>query len=475
MKIRSLIICGILLYSLAIQAEVKLPAIFANNMVLQQQSDVQLWGWATAGSNVTIQISWNNKKYTVTTDAKGKWKTKVSTPSAGGPYTMVFREKNVVELKNILVGEVWVCSGQSNMEMPMKGFKGQPAIGTNEVILRSSNKNIRLFTVKRAAKIAPVDDCTGQWSEASPETVSEFSATGYYFGRLLNDILNIPVGLIHVSYSGSNIEAWMSADVLKTFGEVKLPTNADSAKAPNRTPTLLFNGMLTPVIGYGVKGFIWYQGESNYDKPDLYESLFPTMVKEWRQLWGMGDLPFYYAQIAPYNYAQLPPYNKGGKYNSAFLRDAQRKSASVIPNCGMAVLMDIGEENSIHPATKDVGGKRLAYLALGQTYGMKGFGYASPSFESMAIKDTTAVITFQNIPNGLTSFGKELQRFEIAGADKKFYPAKAVLGRKSITVFSSDVKKPVAVRYAFKDFVIGDLFGNDGLPVSSFRTDDWNE
>jgi Domain of unknown function (DUF303). len=288
-------------------------------------------------------------------------------------------------------------------------------------------------------------------------------------------LLDVPVGLICCSYSGSNAEAWMSSGMLKDFPEIKIPQKSDSIKEPNRTPILLFNGMLNPIIGYSIKGCIWYQGESNYDRPDQYEKLFPTMVKEWRTLWGQGDFPFYYAQIAPYNYVQLPPYRKGGKYNSAFLRDAQRKSMDKIPNSAMAVLLDIGEENNIHPANKEVGGKRLAYLALAKTYGIKGFGYASPSYESLTVKDSVATVTFQNIPNGLTSFDKRLSNFEVAGADKKFYPANAVLGRKSVSVSSPMVKKPVAVRYAFKDFVVGDLFGTEGLPASSFRTDDWDE
>lgn len=232
--------------------------------------------------------------------------------------------------------------------------------------------------------------------------------------------------------------------------------------------------MLYPVMGYGIKGVIWYQGESNYERPDRYEDLFPAMVSSWRKNWDNGDFPFYYAQIAPYNYAQLPPNHIGGKYNSAYLREAQRKSLAKIPNSGMAVLLDIGEEKSIHPANKKQGGQRLAYLALAQTYGIKGFGFSSPNYESLTVEKNTAVIKFQNVPNGLTSFGKELSLFEIAGADKKFYPAKAAIKGSSINVSAPEVKAPVAVRYAFKDFVIGDLFGNDGLPVSSFRTDNWD-
>jgi sialate O-acetylesterase len=456
-------------------ATVKPASIFTDHMVLQQQSNVAIWGWAKPSGKVKINTSWNKQNYAVTADQTGKWKVKVTTPSAGGPYEIEFNDGEKLVLTDILIGEVWFCGGQSNMEMPMKGFKSQPIIGSNEVILKSANKNIRLYTVPRSSITERQDNSKASpWKLAAPETVSNFSATAYYFGSLLSEILNVPIGMINDSYGGSTIEAWMSPEDLKPFTEIKIPSKGDNIKEVSRTPTTLYNGMLYPVIGYGIKGAIWYQGESNYDRADRYEDLFPAMVASWRKNWDNGEFPFYYAQIAPYNYAQLTPDHIGGKYNSAVLRDAQRKSLTKIPNSGMAVLMDIGEEKSIHPANKKQGGQRLAYLALAQTYGIKGFGFASPSYESLNIEKNTAVIKFQNVPNGLTSFGKELSLFEIAGADQKFYPAKAVIKGSSINVSAAEVKVPVAVRYAFKDFVTGDLFGNDGLPVSSFRTDNWD-
>lgn len=455
-------------------ATVKPASIFTDHMVLQQQSKVAIWGWAKPSSRVKINTSWNKENYTVTSGQDGKWKVKVSTPVAGGPYHIELNDGEKLVLTDILIGEVWFCGGQSNMEMPLKGFKGQPIIGSNEAILKSANQNIRLYTVPRASITVPQENSkSSQWKAASPETVSNFSATAWYFARLLNEMLNVPIGVINDSYGGSTIEAWMSPEDLKPFSEVKIPLKGDSIKEVSRTPTTLYNGMLYPVIGYGIKGAIWYQGESNYERPDRYEDLFPAMVSSWRKNWDNGEFPFYYAQIAPYHYAQLPPNHVGGKFNSAFLRDAQRKSLAKIPNSGMAVLLDIGEEKSIHPANKKQGGERLAYLALAQTYGIKGFGAYSPAYESLSIDKNKAVIKFQNVPNGLTSFGKELNLFEVAGANQKFYPAKAVINGSSISVSAEQVKIPVAVRYAFKDFVIGDLFGNDGLPVSSFRTDDW--
>ncbi|MGX5687829.1 sialate O-acetylesterase [Arcticibacter tournemirensis] len=460
--------------SLCLKAQVKLPSIFTDDMVLQQQSQVPVWGWAKEGSAVTVSTSWDGKRYSVKADKAGRWRATVSTPSAGGPYELTISDGTSVKLSNIMIGEVWLCTGQSNMEMPLKGFKGQPIIGSNDAILKSRNKNLRIYTVPRSSQKEPQENSKpSSWKIAGPETVANFSATGYFFGRLLNEMLDVPVGLINVSYGGSTIEAWMDSAVLKSFPEIVIPGKNDSIKVVNRTPTTLFNGMLHPVIGYGIKGCIWYQGESNYERPDQYEGLLPSMVKRWRFLWSQGDFPFYYVQIAPYNYSQLPPYNYGGKFNSAYLRDAQRKSAAKIPNSAMAVVLDIGEENSIHPARKEEGGKRLALLALGKTYGLQGFGFASPEYESLAINGSVAVLKFVNAANGLTSFGKEITNFEVAGKDKIFYPAKAAINGSTVSVSSPMVKDPVAVRYAFKDFIVGDLFGTDGLPVASFRTDEW--
>ena len=239
-------------------AEVNLSSLFTDNMILQQQSEVPIWGWAKAGSNISLTSGWDNKKYRTQADASGKWKVKVLTPTAGGPYEIFISDGTPVKLKNILIGEVWLCSGQSNMEMPLRGFKGQPVTGSNEVILKSKNKNIRLYTVPRSSQTTPQENSKpSEWKEANPESVSNFSATAYFFGKLLNEILNVPIGLINASYGGSPVEAWMSAHSLQSFSEIKIPARSDSIQAPNRTPTGLYNGMLHPVIGYGIKGVIW--------------------------------------------------------------------------------------------------------------------------------------------------------------------------------------------------------------------------
>jgi sialate O-acetylesterase len=471
---KSIIVSLFIACSVIVKAQPKLASLFTDHMVLQQQAQVPVWGWTDAGKTVRVSTSWNGKSYSARADQSGKWLIKVATPKAGGPYEVSVSDGKSLKLKDVFIGEVWLCGGQSNMEMPMKGFKGQPILGSNDAILKSRNNKIRVYTVPRSSVIERQENSKpSQWKVAEPEAIANFSATGYFFGRLLNEMLDVPIGLINVSYSGSFVEAWMSPENLKQFPEIKIPAKNDTIKAVSRTPTTLYNGMLYPVTGYGIKGAIYYQGESNYERPDRYEELFPAMVKEWRSLWKQGEFPFYYVQIAPYNYAQLPPYNYGGKFNSAHLRDAQRKSLTKIPNSEMAVVLDIGEENMIHPANKEAGGKRLALLALANSYGMKGFGAASPLYKSMSVNGSVATISFDNAANGLTAFGKELSTFEIAGANKVFHPAKASINGSSVSVSSPMVKEPVAVRYAFKDFIVGDLFNTEGLPASSFRTDDW--
>ena len=465
----------LLLASFQINAKIKLPALFSDNMILQQKSNAPMWGWAEKNGNLTIKTSWNSKIYKAKADNQGKWKVDLQTPVAGGPFTIEVTEgTEKVIVKNVLIGEVWLCSGQSNMEMPLKGFQGQPVTNGNNIIVRSTNKNIRLITVPRTTVLEPLTDFEGKWEVASPKSTSNFSATAWYFGSLLQEVLDVPVGLIHVSYGGSSMEAWMNQEMLKDFASAKIPTTKEElAKDPNRVPTTLFNGMLSPVIGYGIKGCIWYQGESNYERAAEYAALIKKMVSSWRALWKQGDFPFYYAQIAPFNYASFHPKDYLDKYNSAYLREAQLKATKEIPNSAMAVLMDIGEENSIHPMDKEKGGSRLAYQALARTYGIEGFEFESPKYKSMEIKDNSVTVSFDDVANGITSYDKEVTGFELAGEDKIFYPAKTVVRRKSVVLTSDKVAKPVAVRYLFKDFAKAELFSAGGLPVSSFRTDEW--
>jgi sialate O-acetylesterase len=463
--------CALLLVSLSVltaKAEIKLPAIFSDNMVLQQQSQVAVWGWAKANTGVKVVSSWNNKSYSVQSDAQGYWKLKIQTPAAGfTPYTLTVSDGKSVTLKNILIGEVWVCSGQSNMEMPMKGFNGQPIEGGPDAIAHSSNSGIRCFTVKKTSKIAAQDDCVGTWELANPQTVPNFTATGYYFGQLINQALDVPVGLVHTSWGGSRIEAWMTPTSLKNIPEKPIPATEADVKIQNGSPTVLYNGMIHPIVGYGIRGAIWYQGESNRDEPELYVKMFDNMVREWRNIWGVGEFPFYYCQIAPYNY--------GGGRNSGFIREAQAKGLET-PNTGMAVLMDANSPACIHPPKKKDAGERMALWALAKTYGFEKTHYRSPEVKSVEMEGRVAIITFDLFGSsiGLISYDKEIRNFQIAGSDKRFHAAKAALSGNKIFVFSPNVAKPEAVRYCFDDTSATEIFTVEGnLPVSSFRTDNW--
>jgi sialate O-acetylesterase len=470
---KGLTILFILSLHFSLSAQITLPAFFSDGMVLQQNASVPLWGKASANSRLELVTSWDQQQRAVTTDAQGRWRVRVDTPVAGGPYSIRLQQgEELLTLSDLLIGEVWLCSGQSNMEMPMKGFKNQPVANANMDILRSNNPQIRLFTVKRASSLHPIDEVTGEWNAARPETVKEFSATAYYFGRLLQEILDVPVGLIASSWGGSPVESWMDREMLAAFPDIALPAEESDIKEKNRTPTTLYNGMIAPLIGYGMRGVIWYQGESNYDRPAQYTALFKAMVEGWRSRWGGYPFPFYYCQIAPYDYGLITPEGEE-VINSAFLREAQLNAETVIPNSGMAVLIDAGLSYTIHPSAKQLAGERLALLALVRSYNVKGITADAPLYKEMQVEGDTVILSFDRAPMWLTAADGELSYFTVAGADRVFHKAKAWISRSKVYVISEKVKHPVAVRYAFENYVKGDLYGTEGLPLSSFRTDNW--
>ena len=447
---------------------ITLPALVGDNMVLQQQTEVAIWGKAKAKTTVTVIPSWNGKKYETQSQADGSWRVKVTTPAAGGPFTMSLSDGEKLVIKNILIGEVWVCSGQSNMTMPMIGYKNQPIKDSNAELLLANNSNIHLFTVRRTANRTPQDDCVGQWEVSSPKTARSFSAIGFEFATILEKSLHVPLGIIHSSWGGTPIEAWMSEESVKPFPNVKIIPAADSSPVQQKNPGVLFNGMIHPLLSYGIRGFLWYQGEANRNSYANYDSLMNAMITDWRARWGQGDFPFYYVQIAPCRYAD-------SQDNSPYLREAQLRVMQQVPEVGMAVALDVGEENFIHPPNKAEISKRLAYWALAKTYGWDGLAYSGPIYKEMQVDGGKIQLTFSYAANGLSSFGKELTGFEIAGADRVFYPAQAEINADGIKVGSDQVPNPVAVRYAFKDWVVGSLYNVEGLPASSFRTDNWKK
>lgn len=446
------------------QATITLPALFGNNMVLQQQADAAIWGTAKSNAAITILTSWDKKKYTIRANAAGNWKTTVRTPKAGGPYDITLSDGEILKLSNVLIGEVWICSGQSNMEMPVKGFKNQPILGADDMLLEADDTAIHLFRLERAFTKTPQTDVKAKWEMVSPQSAKEFSAVGYNFARILRQRLKVPIGIIQTTWGGTPIEAWMDTTSLKQVEGVKYP--ASNAAMTKNDPSVLFNAMIAPLVGYEMKGMLWYQGESNRLQPEIYARLMQAMVGEWRTLWNKGNWPFYYVQIAPYQYP-------AGRELVPYLREAQDKAQTLIPNSGMAVCMDAGDQRTIHPANKMIVSKRLAYWALAKTYGREGIVYQGPVYKSLTIVADTAKVAFSNAPLGLTTYGKDLVNFEIAGSDKVFYAAKAKITNDGLFLFSPQVKGPVAVRYAFKDWPEGELFNTDGLPAAPFRTDDW--
>lgn len=461
---RAIFLFTIITCTISASAKITLPALLGDNMVLQQQSQAALWGNAKASASISIITSWNKRTYLTKSDNSGNWYVKVNTPAAGGPHHITISDGEKITLKNILIGEVWVCSGQSNMGMALRG-NSSPVLNSNEIILTADNKNLRLFQVATATSLTPLPDCKGQWDESNSESAREFSAVAFQFGQMLQKKLKIPIGLIQSEVGGTMIQSWMSAESLKAFPEVKIPTSLDTAKVPHKLPTALFNGKIAPLLGLTVKGFIWFQGESNRHEPELYGKLFPAMVADWRKQWKLGDIPFYYVQIAP---MALKDKTRSG----LLIREAQLKAADIIPNSGIASAIDVGMETDIHFFDKTKPAQRLAYLALAKTYGLKGIAYSGPVFRSLKIDGNKAILSF-DFADYLTSYRKPLTLFEIAGSDKKFYPAKATINTDQIIVQSDEVAKPVAVRYAWSEWVVGELYNNDNLPASSFRTDNW--
>ncbi|MDR2683450.1 MAG: sialate O-acetylesterase [Dysgonamonadaceae bacterium] len=446
-------------------------------MVLQQQSAVKLWGNARKKTNVTIKTAWNDNVYIVTSNDAGDWLAEVQTPIAGGPYKISISDGEEIVLKNILIGEVWFCSGQSNMEMPVKGFNGQPVKGSFDVIAKANaDTPIRMFTtdseagrwVRQFSK-QPQTDCKGRWLENTPENVANISAVSYYFARYIQSTLGVPVGIIVSSWGGSKVEPWMSREAFAAFPEIDLSflDNKDEVKNPTQVPVVLYNAKIAPFINFAIRGFLWYQGESNRGDTDLYGRLMQAFVKDLRAKWNRGDLPFYYVQIAPFNYDGVE------RTSAARLREVQEQNMRDIPRSGMVTTMDIGDPLLIHPGDKETVGNRLAYWALGETYNRIHTGYAPPTYKSMEIADRSILLTFDHVEQGICPIQAELKGFEIAGEDRVFVPANAVEKGGKIVVSSEKIEKPVAVRYLYKNYAEASVFNIYGIPASPFRTDNW--
>ena len=467
----------IILFALALlflmpqaEAAIKLPALIGNNMVLQQNTTINIWGWADAGEKVTIQASWQTPAAMATTTADGNWETTINTPKAGGPYKMIITGRDYsITLENIMIGEVWICSGQSNMDFTMRGLGGwkhyKPEVRAE--VANGIYSAVRMFTVKKDTSAIPQTNSKGNWLTADTNTVNDFSATAWFYGAYLNQQLGVPVGLIATAWGGTPAEVWTPVESIKAEPNLGFYLNHyNGSQWWPGTPGVLYNTMINPLVNYTIKGAIWYQGESNRMDARLYPELMKTMITSWRKAWNVGDFPFYFVQIAPYTYDE--------PFSGALLREAQLKCLS-IPNTGMAVTMDLVDNiKDIHPKNKLDVGKRLALWSLNKTYGKIDAVYSGPIYNEMNIAGKTIIISFVNAESGLKLSVSDQNNFVIAGADRVFYPATVKITGNNLVVSSPKVKMPQAVRYAFTNTSEATLFNAAGLPASSFRTDSWD-
>jgi sialate O-acetylesterase len=475
-------------YSSTVCADVRPAALFSDNMVLQQGIKTPIWGWADEGEPVTVVFRGQRVK---TTAKHGKWMVKLSNLKAGGPDTLVISGKNTIELKNVLVGEVWVCSGQSNMEFPLsRSYESKADIES------SANANIHLFVVPNRKADSPAEDVKSNWQECNSNTVPHFSAVGYYFGRDLQKARGVPVGLIQSDWGGSPAEVWMRREILennpeykedildgytvknkqfeealavyeKQKGTEKVGTKKAAPRIPWK-PSELYNGMIAPIIPYEIKGAIWYQGEANAGRAYEYRTLFPDLIRNWRHDWTEGDFTFLAVQLAPFRAIKEQP----DESDWAELREAQLIATRALPKVGMAVITDVGNPKDIHPTQKKPVGERLALAARGIAYREK-IEYSGPIYRSMKVKGDKAVLAFDHAGNGLEARDGKLKGFAICGADHKFVWARAAIEGNKVIVSSPEVTKPVAIRYGWADCPVVNLWNKDGLPATPFRTDNF--
>ncbi len=475
MKRIATLIALMLIACAASQAKVVLSNICTDGMVLQQNSKASVWGTSTPGAQITVTPSWNGVTYKGKADADGRWEVKVATPSASyRPYSLTVKgDESTVMVDDVLVGEVWLASGQSNMEMPMRGFFNCPVENAADYInAPAATDRIRMFTVPIKQSYKPETEVDAKWLGAESATIPDMSATAYFFARKLNDILDIPVGIVSCAYGGARIESWTPKEILETYSDENLERDAIEAMTHYLRPYLAYNAMLCPVKGYTIKGFIWYQGCSNVGKHEQFVERMNNMVLHWRGEWDdkNNELPFYMVEIAPYRYKPTTEISY-----ASLLRDFQHEAASTIPNCGIVVtndLVDSFEQDNIHPMRKKEIGDRLAYLALNRNYGFSRIACDSPEavrcFRIEGVNSEIAV-ELSNTPNGLSRW-MEIKGLEVAGSEGVFYPVTYAYYEwgKYLRVRSEFVFDPCEVRYGWGDFNPGNLKNVEGLPVSPF-------
>ncbi|MFT3936444.1 MAG: sialate O-acetylesterase [Chitinophagaceae bacterium] len=480
-------------------AVIRLPALISDNMILQQNSTVKLWGWANSGERVSVAASWIKKPLMTTANPDGTWEVSIVTTKAGGPYTITFSGSNTIEVKNVLLGEVWLASGQSNMEffLGRKGSTGYTGAIDYENEIRNANYPfIRTIDIPNRVSDDPQNDFRGEWKMCSPQTADTFSAVAFYFAKSVNAATGYPVGIINATWGGTPAESWTRKEVLENdtslvhimerykkqcedypaayekfkaeLDKWKADTSKTKPAAPrepmgpkhSNSPYKLYNGMIAPVLPYTIKGAIWYQGEGNAGRAAQYHRLFPAMINNWREDFHNPKMPFYFVQIAPH------------KGQNPEIREAQFYTLRHVPYTGMAVITDQGDSLDIHPRFKKPVGERLAFWALKNEYGKKNIVVSGPLYSSMKVEGNKIRINF-DYADGLTAKDGDLKEFTIADESGNFVPATAKIEGKTILVWSDAIAKPVAVRFAYKNVPEPNLFNGAGLPASPFRTDNY--
>ena len=483
MNKRNLSVIAVAALCLGVQAKVRLPHLIGDNMVIQQQSDVRLWGWDKPGTTVKVTTSWNSDVVSAKTGNDGRWMVKVQSPKASyEPLSVTFDDGEKTTIKDILAGEVWVCAGQSNMEMPVKGFWQCPVKDYNQWVIESAqHKGVHSVKIPSVMRAEPQEDTQCEWRVCGPETVSDFSATGYFFARLMHQALDIPIGLIEANKGGSRVESWLTKENLQKY--TSDPTDSVEiakkwAKFDYHRSLLWGNGTFNPILNYTVKGILYYQGCSNVGDPgDQYSQRMKLLVDQWRQQFGLGEIPFYFVEIAPYFYDDM----NGDA--GARLREQQFKASTLIPNSALVCTNDLVypyEFSQIHPTQKQQVGERLAYTALNRDYGFSQVLYKSSSFKDMKIDGDAVLIHLQDNYHSDAPF-EDIRGFELAGEDQVFYPAKAQhfwqegggYWDEALKLTCPEVAKPVAVRYCFRNFQLGNVKNGANLPLFPFRTDNW--
>ncbi|MFR9634048.1 MAG: sialate O-acetylesterase [Rikenellaceae bacterium] len=469
----------LLLSTLTLEAKVTLGSIWGDGMVVQRNENV-LFGGQSNNKSVTVSPSWSRRSYTTEVNSDGRWQVEIPTCDAGGPYSITYDDGDgePLRLTDVLLGDVWLCMGQSNMEMPMIGFPTQPVENSSRLITTAkASQPIRMYNMEVSPQCIPVESVEGQWGQNTPHTAAQFSAIGYAFGREVQAAVDVPIGLMSINKSCSVIEAWMSREWLEEFKEYDFSDHEKGVITKNylHAPSFLYNGSLAAIEGLAIKGVLWYQGECNRKNQKEYLTLFPSFVSHLRSHFRGGEFPLYYAQIAPF--AESDP-----KPEYVLMRETMSRLMDLTPRTGMVTLTDIGEAEVIHPRFKIEAAHRFALWALYDTYKVSPISPRVPEYKYMEVvrdwvtKQNAVLLSFRYPDRGVSFPANQSSKlFEIAGEDRVFYPAevRVIPKTRQLIVYSKQVPHPVAVRYAFHNYVEGDLFNSYGLPLSSFRTDKW--